>query len=199
MKYAKMLALLAVAAVAAMAFAATASATTVTSPKGTAYTGVIKATNEGSLTLHGVVDITCNHSEVEGSVESHGAGVTAKGAITKLTFTQCNQHVTIISKGSLEAHQVAGSTTDGTLTSSNAKVTVVATTIFGAVHCVFATNNTHIGRLTATAGGGSHATLDIDSSPIPVVGSESDFLCGSSSEWTGNYKVNTPTDLHISA
>ncbi|HEY6729776.1 MAG TPA: hypothetical protein VI039_02000 [Solirubrobacterales bacterium] len=196
MKYAKMLGLLAVAAAALMAFAGTASATQVTSPSGTLYTGALTATNVGGLTLHGVADVTCNNSTVSGSIESHGASVTAKGKIGtgNLTFTNCNQHVKVLAEGSLEAH-ASGGAGGGTLTSSGAEVTVEFTTIFGNVHCVFGTSNTLVGNVTAATENGTHATLDIDSSPIPV--KSGSFLCGSSAEWTGNYKVTSPTGLRL--
>ena len=79
MKYAKMLGLLAVAAAALMAFAGVASATTLTSPSGTTYTSTIKATSEGTTTLHNSslgIAVSCEESTVEGKVEKHGSGVT---------------------------------------------------------------------------------------------------------------------------
>jgi hypothetical protein len=190
MKYAKMLGLLAVAAAAMMAFAATASATTVTAPAGTLYTSTIEASSEGATSLDGTVEVTCQKSTVKGSVASHGAGVTAKGSISSLTFTECGDDVVQVKNaGSLEVHSIGGG--DGTLTSSGAEVTVEADTIFGDVHCIYTTSNTHIG----TVKDGTHATMTIDSAAIPRTGGS--FLCGSSGEWTGAYTVTKPTGLTI--
>jgi hypothetical protein len=194
MKYAKILGLLAVAAAALMAFAGTASATTITAG-GVAYTNTIAASAENHVVLDNpIAKIECA-SSVTGKVESHGAGLTAKGNISALSFTGCTNswHVTVVTAGSLEIHNISG-TKDGTLTSSGA---TVESTRFG-ITCRYATSNTHIGRVTATpAGAPEHATLDI-SAAIPFHGGSG--LCGGgATTWTGSYKVNTPTNLHIDA
>jgi hypothetical protein len=215
MKYVKMLGLLAVAVTAMSAFAATASATQLTSPTGTTYTGKITAVNEENVSLDGAfVTVTCEVSHVEGTVTQHGAGVTVKGNIEKLTFTNkegkpCNFPVTVVEKGSLEVHAVSESggkivacTTPeakectGTLTSSGAKVSIA--TSVGT--CVFTTSATDIGTLTPTNDTKSTATLDIGA-PGGTTGkiprTEGNFLCGTSGQWTGSYKVETPMELWI--
>jgi hypothetical protein len=208
MKLTKVLGLMAVAVAALMAFAGSASATTLTSPTGTTYTSTIKAVRDAkglAPTLDGsFTTVTCEESEVEGKVETHGSSVTAGGKITKLTFGKCNFPVTVQANGSLEIHPVKkgvephetclvseGDNCQGTLTSSGAKVTVA--TSVGT--CTFTTNNTNIGTLTTTAQTGKTATLDIGSSPIPRT--EGNFLCGSTATWTGNYEVTTPDSLWI--
>ncbi len=183
MKYVKILGLLAVAAAALMALAGTASATIVkTETSGAAATPTIHAVNEGGhVSLQNpIATISCS-STVEGKVESHGSGVTAKGNITTLSFTGCTNswHVTAVagSLGSLEVHWTSGY--NGVLTSSGSKVD---TTRLG-VTCVYETNNTNIGTVT----GGSPATLHIEAS-IPINGAESSGLCGSgNAKWEGNY------------
>jgi hypothetical protein len=196
MKHVKILGLLVVAAAALMAFAGTASATTLTSPTGVPYTGAIKSVHEGTHVVldNPVAKIECN-STVEGSkVESHGAGVTAKGPINSLAFTNCTNswHVTVVSAGSLEVHGNAGNT--GTLTSSGATVT---STRFG-IECRYATNNTDIGTITGSSHTkGGHATLHITAA-IPFHGGSS--FCGSgATTWTGSYTVTTPSTLYIDA
>lgn len=195
MKYVKMLGLLAVAAAAMMAFAATASATTLTSPAGVSYTGEIHAESEGATTLDGPSDITCNNSTVSGHVEKHGAEVTASGKLTTLDFTNCNQHVTVKKAGELIAHTDDPKKADGNaiLTSVGAEVEVVITGL--GITCVYSTaaTGTVVGTLTGSTT--KHATLDIDSSPIPRTGGS--FFCGSSAEWTGNYTVTTPSTLYV--
>jgi hypothetical protein len=192
MKTMKMLGLLAIAAAAMMAFAGIASATTVKSG-GALYTGKIVAANEnGHISLHGSNGVTIECAgTVEGTVESHGAGVTAEGKISKLTFPNCtNGNVVHVKKtGSLVAHSTA-TTNNGTLTSNGAEVEVTAASIFGTITCIYTTTNTSIGTLT----GGTPATLDI-SATIPRTGGSS--LCGSSGTWTGAYKVSSPANLTI--
>jgi hypothetical protein len=188
MKYVKMLGLLAVAAAALMAFAGTASATTVTSPTGTTYTSTIKA-SAGTTELHGsFITVSCKKSTVEGSVESHGAATTAGGAISSLTFSECNFPVKVLKAGSLEVHGISG-TENGTLTSKNAEITI-ETSI---ANCIFTTKaeGTDVGTLT----GGSPAKLDINSASIPRTGHS--VFCGGSGTWTGGYEVTTPTSVFI--
>lgn len=188
MKYVKMLGLLAVAVAAMAAFAASASATTLTSPTGTVYTSTIKAESEGTTSLDGAfVTVTCSKSAVEGKVEQHGSGVTVKGNISVLTFTECNFPTTVLKTGSLEAHAVeAGTEKNGTLTSTGAEISIE--TSVGT--CVFTTNATDVGTLTGTNVTGSNPTLDIASAKIPRTAGN--FLCGSSGTWTGSYKVTAP-------
>jgi len=187
MKYVKILGLLAVAAAALMAFAGTASATTVTSAEGT--TPTLSSSAEGHVVLDNpIAKIECA-SAVTGKVESHGAGVTAKGNISALSFTNCTNswHVTVVTAGSLEVHSIGSG--DGTLTSSGA---TVESTRLGVI-CRYVTSSTDIGTVTD----GTHATLDI-SAAIPFHSGSG--LCGTSATtWTGSYKVNSPTNLVIDA
>jgi hypothetical protein len=194
MKYIKMLGLLAVAAAALMAFPGTASATEITSSTGS--TPTINATNVGQLELHGPVgSVICQKSTVAGTITSHGAGQPATGPISTLNFTECNEHVTVVKRGWLVIH-VASSTGNGTLVSEGAEVTVVQTTIFGDVHCIYATGTgVHLGSITGAASGTGHAVLNMSGSVPRVVTSG---LCGSEpSEWTGSYKVNHPTGFQV--
>ena len=190
MKYVKMLGLLAVAAAAMMAFAAGASADTATSPAGTTYTSTIKATSthtslhpgEGSSFL----TVTCEHSEVEGTITGHGKGVAVSGPISKLTFTKCgNDTVTVLKAGSLSAEDIGGGP-NGTLKSTGAEVRIH--TSEGPV-CTVTTNGSDIGTLT----GGASAKLDIGSANLTMTG----FLCPSIGVWTGSYTVTSPANLTI--
>lgn len=187
MKYVKILGLLAVAAAALMAFAGTASADVVTSPKGTVYTGTIKAEAEGHAVLDNpIAKIECA-STVEGKVESHGVGKSVEGKITTLDFTNCTNdwHVTVVTSGTLAVDWSSGE--NGSVRSSGA---TVEATRFG-VNCRYATNNTAVGTVTA----GTPATMDI-SAAIPF--HSGSFLCGSgATTWTGAYKVVTPGSLFV--
>ncbi|HEX5989634.1 MAG TPA: hypothetical protein VFY75_05425 [Solirubrobacterales bacterium] len=196
MNYARLLGLFAVVVGALMAFAGTASATTPTSPKGTAYTGTYKAEAEGTTELHGeAFSVSCGKSVVEGNISQHGAGLTTKGSITTLNFTECSYSVTFLKLGTLEAHAtVKGSDADGTVTSTGAEFTIHGP--FG-INCLFQTNNTDVGTgsLTSTATTGGNATLDIGSSLIPRTGDSA--FCGGFGEWTGSYRVVNPSTLYI--
>ncbi|HEY6730128.1 MAG TPA: hypothetical protein VI039_03795 [Solirubrobacterales bacterium] len=173
----------------------TASATDLTAPSGSVYTGTLKASNSSNLTLHAVADLTCKSSTIEAQVEQHGVGVPAKGYVSSLSLAECNHHVVVYKYGSLEIHTTSNG--NGTVTWSGGTFTALFTTIFGSVHCTFETNNTDVGALTAASSDGSHATWDIGSSPIPIDEASSNFLCGSSAEWTGNYKFTSPTGLRV--
>jgi hypothetical protein len=188
MKYVKMLGLLAVAAAALMAFAGSASATEITSSEGS--TPNIVATSTNSKLDGSFVTVECGHSKVEGNVESHGAGVTAKGNVDFLSFTSCNYNVTITAPGSLEVHAdttIPVQTGDGTVTSSNASISIH--TSVGT--CVFTTSGTDVGTLH----GGENAEMTMNGAKIPRTGGN--FLCGSSGTWTGTYQVTSPTVLEV--
>jgi hypothetical protein len=186
MKYAKMLGLLAVAAAALMAFAGIASATTVTSNEG--ETPTLKASAEGHAVLDNpIATIECA-SNVEGAVQSHGAGVDASGAITALSFTGCTNswHVTVSTNGSLSVNS------SNQVSSSGA---TVEATRFG-IACRYSTGaGTAVGNLTESSTTGSNATMHIEAA-IPF--HSGSFLCGSgATTWTGSYKVNSPSTLNI--
>lgn len=214
MKYVKMLGLLAVAAAALMAFAGTASATELTNAQGDKL-GVgteIHAESEGATSLTGTITITCQKSTVEGEVtNAGGAGITVSGHVSTLTFTECGNHtVTVKNAGSLEihtefeetgdpktSHETAAATGNGTLTSTDAEVTVLLHSfLLGTVHCIYKTNETDIGTLTGSKNvAGKTATLDINSVSIPRV--TTDSACGNHSTWEGSYSVTNPDYLDV--
>jgi hypothetical protein len=184
MKYIKMSALLAMATVVLLAFAGTASADTLTSSGG--ITPTIKATSTNATLHPGPGTITCE-STVEGKVQGHGASSPVSGVITSLTFGPCiggTVHNATITPGTLSL-QVT-STNAGSLSSSGATVTM---TMFG-VQCGYTTNATTIGTVT----GGEHAVFDISASLNRTEGS---FFCGTTGNWTGSYKIISPTNIHL--
>jgi hypothetical protein len=200
MKHLKMLGLAAVAACALMAFvgSASASATSLTCGASVCPVGtVLHANSEGHATLHPIIgDIVCN-STVEGTISVAGnSTTTVKGTIPKtgLTFSNCTNKeiVTTLAGGTLELHTIGSSTTEGTVTSSGAEVTVEA---YG-FHCIFTTSNTDIGTFTGSSKTGGEATFDIGAT-IPRTGGRSGAFCGSSAQWTGSYKIDKPNPLNI--
>ena len=203
MKHFKTPGLLVVAAAALTAFAGSASATTLTSPTGTTYTGTITATAGVTARDGAFTTITCSSSHLEGSVSQHGADVTTKVSLSTLSFNGCNFPTIVEAAGSLEIHPVRpgvsphatclagdGDKCDGTVTSSNTKLTM--STSVG--NCTFTTKDTPIGTLTASSTTGGKAVLDIQGN-IPRT--EGNFLCGSSATWTGSYTFDTPSTFWI--
>jgi len=193
MKYIKMLGLAAIAAAAMMAFAGSASATIITSPEGTPFTGTIEATSTHT-SLHpgsgtSFLTVTCEHSFVKGTIEKHGAAVTAEGPLSELTFSKCTDPVTVAKPGRLVAHTIAKGT--ATLTSVGAEVLIHTSE---GPTCTFTTGaGVDIGVLEDSKHTGGNATLNIGSSSIPASG----FLCPSTGVWTGDYKVTAPSKIYV--
>ena len=147
---------------------------------------MIHAVSVGHMTWHNAVGtISCN-STFTLAVTAHGSGVTARGPISSLTFTNCTNgtvHQPITQPGTLEFH-ATGITGNGTLTSSGMKWGI---TMFG-IECGYTTNATDIGDVVA----GEHAVLRLKASLPRTFGS---VFCGSSGNWTGEYKFTHPTGL----
>lgn len=214
MKYVKMLGLAAVAAAALMAFVgvSTASATVLcTTAEGSgATTGTtcaagwaekegqeIHAISEGTTTLTtSFKNIECKKSTVAGKLANEGSATeTVKGNIETLTFEECNCEVNVLQKGELEIHWIEG-THNGTLTGNKSVITTQCSTIFGAVHCIYTTSNTHLGTLTGSATTGKTATLDVEGKNIPLFEPTSS-LCPEKSAWDAKYEITTPDTLNV--
>ncbi len=179
MKYLKMLGVAAVAAMAFMAFASSASATTLaTNGVPNAGPTTLTASEDGSITLartDGSFANTCKKSHVHGTTSvTTGAAVT--GALSSLSFSECNFAVEVVNAGALEVTHIAG-TTNGTVFSENA--TVRTGSAFGNLHCVTGATK-HIGTLTGKTSG--NATMDIHA----VL--DCGFLVPSAT-WTGAYWI----------
>jgi len=187
MKNARTWGLLMVVAAVLTAFASPASATTGTSTEGTTFT--FSAAAEGHLVMDNpIAKIECA-SAVTGKIESHGAGVTARGNLSALSFTNCTNswHVTVVLAGWFEYHSIGSG--DATVTTTG--MTIEATRV--GITCRYGTSSTDIGTLTD----GTHATIDL-SGALPFHGGSG--LCGSGAmTWTGSYKVNSPTNLSFDA
>ena len=205
MKFTKMFGFLGVAwMVASMVFVSAAPASTLTNPKGTVYGGasaIGAISNFEGVALDGTIKVTCLKSWIEGSVSNAGGkdfnGETTTAAIqlNTLTIEECGSStVTVVNKGSLEVHGLGNG--NGTLTSTNAEFTVLTHNVLGTVHCIYWTNATDFGTLTGSANTEAFtATIDIGSVPIPR--KSTDFGCGSTSELTATYKVETPMTLYV--
>lgn len=186
MSYFKMIGLAAVTAASLLVFVGSASATTVTSPQGTSYTGLLKGESSGHAVLDNpIAKIECT-VRIEGQIENHGPGVTAKGQGSGFIVGGCTEgwHVTTVSSGTVEAHFSGG---NGIITSSGA---TVEATRFG-ITCRYATSGTQVGVATP----GSPATLHI-AAAIPF--HSGSIFCGTgATTGTGSGVATTPTSLYL--
>jgi hypothetical protein len=182
MKLIKTLGIAAVAALALMAFASTASATTLET-NGVTQAGPIEL--RGSLKTSsllkdtsGVFANTCLGSTFIGKDSTSATGVAVSGPLSTLSFTSCTHSpVTVDAAGTLSIERI-GTTTNGTVRSSGAKVTVPVTVIGVVVTATCTTDNTDLGTLTGVASGA--ATIDINA----------EINCGSvlpSAHWEATY------------
>jgi len=210
MKPLKILGLALVAAMALMAFvgSSTASATVLckTNPKAGAgeATGTIcpsgeaypeNTTIEAKLTtgtkaklITSFKTIECGKSAVKGETSAEVAEPLT-GPEGTLTFEECNCEVKVLKAGKLSTEHIAG-THNGTLKSTGNESTVVCSSIFGNVHCIYATENTDVGTLT----GGNPATLKAEAT-IPKLATNA--LCSEKSEWSASYEVTAPKPLFV--
>jgi hypothetical protein len=195
MKYLKILGLAAVAAMALMAMASTASATTleVKGVKQNASVTLKSSIEAGTSAVLkdelGSTTDTCTGSEVEGKTESSGTttftSADVGGKVGKLTFSGCSHTTDVVANGSLSVTWIKN-TTNGTVSSANAEVTV-RSTFFGVTANCKTGAGTDIGTLTGKASG--QATMDINGT----------LDCGSLGNgfWTGSYVVTSPEGLGV--
>ncbi len=178
--------------------AGTGSPTGTTCPSGKGYGAEqeIHAVNSGNVKLDTTFKtISCTGSTIKGTTSKEGSATeTVTGPEGTLTLTGCNcSTVKVLHAGTLEIHWISG-THNGTVTSSGSETTTICSTIFGNVHCTYATSNTDVGTLA----GGTTATLTA-SSHLPVNEAESDGLCPEESTWTATYSVTTPDALYVTS
>jgi hypothetical protein len=193
MKLTKILGVVAVAALALMAFASSASATTL-EVKGVTQTGAvvikgsIKSGTSALLTdTSGFFANTCTVSTVEGKDSTSQTGTAVVGPIEVLSWgtaaTPCTKgNPTVHSKGTLSVSSI-GDTTNGTVVSHNAEVTVPSA--LGLLTCKTPSEGTDLGTLTGTSTG--FATMDINAV----------LNCGITAKWTGTYTVTGPEGLGV--
>ena len=190
MKLSKILGLAAVSLIVLMAVAATASATTLTSPSGTTYTSTIKAEASSTVSMTsafgGFGTISCKKSTIEMKVEQHGAGKTALGNISALTFGECSNPVTVIVRGVEEWHYVNSSLITVTLRNTTIETheTLTGTCLWKAP-----STGVHAGEITLGATPKTHLDVTLDS--------EGGF-CGPAL-FEAEYKIVTPTTLFADA
>ena len=161
MKNLKTPGLAAVAAMALMAIGASGASATTFETNGALNLKdvVIEASAEGSIKLEktdGTFVNTCIESNLAANDNTKTTGAAVEGPVVALGFANCaNAPVVVDENGTLSIENIAG-TTNGTVKSANAKVTVASP--FGPLTCVTG-GGTDIGTFTGKAAG--LATIDI--------------------------------------
>jgi hypothetical protein len=192
MKDLKMLGLAAVAALAFTAFAASSASATTLEVGGVTQNGAVTisaslepGTSATLARTDGTLANTCTASTIHGTT-SVFTGTKVTGPASSLTLEACTRLVTVHKAGQLYLEHETG-TTNGTLFSENAEITV--STSFGTVNCKTGTG-TDIGTLTGVASGS--ATLHFDAV----------LNCGfllPSATLKGVYTVTSPQGIGVSA
>jgi hypothetical protein len=195
MKHLKILGLMAVAAMAVMAFTAASASATTLEIGGVAKNEAItlkSSLKTGTSAIlkdeFGTTTDTCTTSTVEGKTSTF-TGAAVSGPISSLTFSNCTHTTTVLKPGKLSVTWISG-TTNGTVSSSEAEVTVFST-FFGASATCKTGAGTDIGTLTGVKATTEHATMDINGTiPCGILGNSS---------WTGTYTVTSPTGLGVTS
>jgi len=185
-----------VVAAALMAFAGvgTASATTLTGVGGAVLkTGTtLHVVSSGTNTMTtSFLNIQCTSSKAAGKT-SNETGTAIMIEVTERTTEGCNCEVKVLKTGTLAITWTSGN--NGTVSSSGAEITANCSSIFGNVHCIYATNNTDMGTLVGSATTGATATLNT-SADIPRLSTSA--LCAEKGTWDAAYKVDNPDTLNV--
>lgn len=204
MKYVKMLGLAAIVAAALMALAGvgTASATVLCKnnlntekcsepyPAGTKIEAKLIGTAKLDTSF---ATIECKKASGSGTLLQAGSATTTPvGGEATVSFSECNCEVKVLKTGTGEIHYIAG-TDNGTLTGSGGEATVSCSTIFGTVHCIYASATpTDAGQLT----GGSPAKEKV-SMNVPRL--TTNGLCSEEATLTAEYEVTSPNPLYVTA
>jgi hypothetical protein len=195
MKHIKFLGLLILTIAVQIAFVSTASATKLTSPEGTTLgVGTKIEGTFGHINMTGTLNFTCAASSFEGRVTNAGGSfptTNVSGNIEYLFFLECGNHTVDVKKaGSFSIERIGENR--GTFRSTGMELTLVThSVLIGTVHCIYVTNNTHLGTIT----GGSFPSLSISSAPIPRV--STNFACGQELLLEGGYSIVAPVPLFI--
>lgn len=130
---------------------------------------------------------TCTDSKIRGwTGPASFTGTTVTTWANTLTFESCTRPVTVHQAGILHIEHIAG-TTDGTVSSSGAEVTVGSP--FGTLNCKTG-SGVDLGRLTGSAGGWAYLHLNAV------------LNCGflvPSALWKGTYETTFAEGLGVSA
>ena len=150
------------------------------------------------------VDVTCKKSTMKGTTENEGsATTTVVGKFAALTFEECtnpalggNCTVTAVKNGTFEVHWIAD-TFNGTLTSNGMEITTLCKTLFGEIHCLYATATNDIGTITGGVMAEEKATIDVPKVTINVVTPEGG--CPIKAFLEAKYEITSPKPLYVAA
>ncbi|MFI6517480.1 hypothetical protein ACIBF1_18140 [Spirillospora sp. NPDC050679] len=176
-------AVIGVASLAAMALAAPAYAATPVKKAGTAtaYTGNIRGTLNGTVTISNTLgDETCTSSTLGGTVTSGGALT-----VSSATFTGC-EDITVTAQslpwsGSFDNTTAVPGGREGTVTINGFRVKAV---VFG-VNCIYAG--------TVVADGNNNTSVDIAINQTLAKQTGSNFLCPSTATVNASYTLRGET------
>jgi hypothetical protein len=151
------------------------------------------AVSENHVTLDAPFgNIPCDVT-LHGTLSTNGdaglpAAVSLSTTNTGVKWTNCgNDTFATLASGSLSIDE------NRVVRSTGLRVT----TVHLGAHCIFETSNTVLGALTTSAEkGGSTATLRTNAT-IPRTGGSGGIFCGSSTPWTGAFKVETPAAFNL--
>jgi hypothetical protein len=218
MKYLKIISIAALAAMALMAVAASsASAATIcsTAGKGTAcksghgnqYTGEVHAVNVGNVILkvtnskkEVINTVTSTSSTVQGNITNSEEGI---GNITSLTFaglssSLCSSVTATTSASttnpwpSTVATDGATENTNGIMSTSNVTGSFTCTFLGFPVTCKYKTAKAE------TTVDGSDTEPKVTATEVSLEKEEGgESVCGTSADWSGTYKITTPSSLFI--
>lgn len=192
MKNLKMVGLAAVAAMAFTSIAASSASATALEVEGwgedeavTIEASLKSGTSTVIKRTDGSLSNTCTASALASATESPYTGTSVTGAIGLLSFTSCTNTVTVHKAGTLHVEHIA-STTNGTVSSSGAEVTVTTSLGF-TVSC-----KTGVGTDIGTLTGQEEGNAEIDINAVLNCG----FLLPSAN-WEGTYLVTSPARLGV--
>ncbi len=196
MKYLKISGLAVLAVAALMTFAAGASATSLTSPLGTTYTGVVQAETAGEMIVHGTVESRCK-STFEWEVNGHGPGAPVKGPVNAFYLLECSGGTSVVplKLGTFQLHtRTKSADGDGTLTWTGAEFAYKTSPPTIECRYGFESQNADVGILTGSISTSGTARVDIDAILIRVGGSP---FCPITSKWTAEYEITSPDYLDV--
>lgn len=134
---------------------------------------------------------TCQTSTIKGKITNAGsATATVTGPVEETTFGSCTFPTTVLERGNLEIHKIAG-TSNGTITADGTFRWTINTVFFGS--CIFGfTSGKSIGDITE----GNPAILHINA--VVEKFSGSNFSCPETQKMTGTYTLTSPASTTLS-
>jgi hypothetical protein len=192
MKTTKISAALATAIIALGMFGAESASATFLEIKGMTREGEtsVTATLEGSTLLTstaGAFQNKCSGSHLAATIT--GFAISAFGPVSSFTFSSCTHEKVVVDKAGSLSLQYIGTSTNGTVRSTGANLTVPVPNGFGGTTTVTCTTSeTDIGTLTGVASG--KARLDVNAV----------LSCGGilpTAKWNGTYTVTSPEGLGV--